>query len=679
MVDYEYKDLFWEQHKDKQLRIVSEDGSVTLNNTDIHFEQFELDESICSEESIIFGSCESSMVKFRISNVFIPLTGKWLIVSETIGGHEETPIQIGRYKVVSDIPTADKSHRDVTAYDEMTEILGKEMAEWYNSILPEKESKVSMKEFRKSFLQHFGIEEVVPDGGLVNDGMIVERTIEPEQISGKDIITSICEINGCFGHIGRDGKFHYIYLEQNIQGLYPRNDLYPSDTLYPRDPKTTRIGDGTYISCQYEDFLVNSINKLQIRKEENDIGAIIGSGDNCYIIENNFLVYGKGESELDRIGNNIYKKITGIIYRPFSCESIGNPCFEIGDPIRISTKRELIETYILKRTLRGIQDPRDEYSADGKQKYSEDNNSVHKQIIELKGKANILTRTVDETKLEMYDIEKGLFNTITITASEIRTELQNTASGLSSRITQNAESITAEVNRATSAEGSLSSSIKINADSITSEVRRATSAEGTLSSSIYQNSQSIALRVRYDDVVSAINMSPEQITIKANKISLEGAVTVNGGFRIDESGNVALKSQNTECKLRGDMLYINDISTGESALIGTNAISFQVRSGSSIYTRTPIMMSGTTMLIGSSSSQGSFMYINGGIPITSVNISQYIPDHFSSLTVDNLYTSGNSDSVGNRITWLHGQTDALWTRIRSVETRLSALESASAG
>lgn len=677
MVDYEYKDLFWEQHKDKQLRIVSEDGSVTLNNTDIHFEQFGLDESICSEESIVFGSCESSMVKFRISNVFIPLTGKWLIVSETIGGHEETPIQIGRYKVVSDIPTADKSHRDVTAYDEMTEILGKEMAEWYNSILPEKESKVSMKEFRKSFLQHFGIEEVVPDGGLVNDGMIVERTIEPEQISGKDIITSICEINGCFGHIGRDGKFHYIYLEQNIQGLYPRNDLYPSDTLYPRDPKTTRIGDGTYISCQYEDFLVNSINKLQIRKEENDIGAIIGSGDNCYIIENNFLVYGKGESELDRIGNNIYKKITGIIYRPFSCESIGNPCFEIGDPIRISTKRELIETYILKRTLRGIQDPRDEYSADGKQKYSEDNNSVHKQIIELKGKANILTRTVDETKLEMYDIEKGLFNTITITASEIRTELQNTASGLSSRITQNAESITAEVNRATSAEGSLSSSIKINADSITSEVRRATSAEGTLSSSIYQNSQSIALRVRYDDVVSAINMSPEQITIKANKISLEGITTINKRFTVDEQGNAILgDSQGSYAMMNGNNLFVG--SSGNNMQISGSGI-IQYTDGE-IYS--VVQSSGKSIVIGALYKPITQIYtslLNGGIPITSVNISQYIPDHFSSLTVDNLYTSGNSDSVGNRITWLHGQTDALWTRIRSVETRLSALESASAG
>lgn len=39
-------------------------------------------------------------------------------------------------------------------------------------------------------------------------------------------------------------------------------------------------------------------------------------------------------------------------------------------------------------------------------------------------------------------------------------------------------------------------------------------------------------------VISAINLSPEQITIKSNKISLEGYVTINQGFSIDTSGNM---------------------------------------------------------------------------------------------------------------------------------------------
>ena len=90
--------------------------------------------------------------------------------------------------------------------------------------------------------------------------------------------------------------------------------------FYPQTPKSTRIGaDGTYISCQYEDYTVKEINKLQIRKEENDIGAVINDeGNNAYIVENNFLVYGKSAAALQEIGKNLFARISGIVYRPFS-------------------------------------------------------------------------------------------------------------------------------------------------------------------------------------------------------------------------------------------------------------------------------------------------------------------------------------------------------------------------
>ena len=171
-----------------------------------------------------------------------------------------------------------------------------------------------------------------------------------------------------------DGKFHYIYLLQNIEGLYPRNDLFPSNSIFPKEPVTSPVGaKGSYINADWENFKTTSINKLQIRQKENDIGAVIGEGgDNCYIIENNFLVYGKNHDELWQIGNNIFNKIIKIIYRPLvSADVKGNPCFEVGDPIRIVTKYKLVETYILQRTLKGIQALRDSYKSEGVEKYSE--------------------------------------------------------------------------------------------------------------------------------------------------------------------------------------------------------------------------------------------------------------------------------------------------------------------
>lgn len=492
-VNYEYADLFTKDKTDKQLSIVSDDGLININNTELHQQQFQLTESLCSEEELRFGSCEASEIRFTISNTFMPLTGKWITVTMVVEGHTDKPFQIGRYKVVSDTAIADRTKREIIAYDAMHDILNADMAAWYNKVFPSKYSTLKLKQFRTSFLNHFGLEQVIPSEGLVNDNILVERTIAVtansesssetgyestigETLSGKDIITAICEINGCFGHIGRDGKFHYIYLPQSIQGLYPADFLFPDHVpeqwnylpqaktghLYPQNPTSINLGGGLYITSEYEDFVVKTIEELQIRQEENDIGVIVGkSGGNSYAIEGNFLVYGKGTNELQLIANNILAKITDIVYRPFNADCKGNPCIEVGDPVRLGTKYELVESYVLQRTLKGIQALRDDYSAAGTEAYVKQVNGVHNSIMQLKGMSNTLSRTIEETQSTITNVNKNL----------------------QSQITQNAESITAEVKRATASESNLStelttkteqlsSTIKQTADSITTNVNK---------------------------------------------------------------------------------------------------------------------------------------------------------------------------------------------------------------
>lgn len=545
MVDYQYSSLFLKDSVDKQLRIVSDDGKINITNTELHQEKFELSESLCSDSELTFGACEAGMIKFTVSNVFLPMKGKWLTAKMTLDGHEDKPFQIGRYKVYSDTPTADRTCRDVVAYDDLYDILSSDVADWYNQILPKKDSTVTLKQFRDSFFNHFGVEQ--EKVSLVNDEMIIEKTVEVtassggssdtaetstigEAMSGKEVLSCILEINGCMGNIGRDGKFRYVYLTQEIQGLYPANDLYPADDLYPRNPKSTSISKSQYISAQYEDYIVRTINKLQIREKENDIGVIVGDGGNTYVIEGNFLVYGKGTKELNEIGEKTLSKIKGIIYRPFSADCKGNPCLEVGDAVRLTTKYELIETYILKRTLKGIQALRDDLEADGEEYRTSKVNGIQRSILQLKGKSNTLERSIEETKSTIVDVEKGLQSQITQTATEIRSEVKNTTDGLSSRITQNASSITAEVNRATSAEGTLSSKITQTAESITAEVSRATEKEGQLAAAIQVNAEGITSKVSRDSVVSEINQSAEGIKIRADLLELKGSMEMTGGY-----------------------------------------------------------------------------------------------------------------------------------------------------
>ena len=629
MVNYQYAELFKKDSIDKQLTIETDDKTTKITNVELHQEQFELTESICSESELTIGSCEAAVLKFTVSNIFLPMKDKMITVKTVIDNNTANPFQIGRYKVYSDTPTADRTKRDIVAYDRLYDVINADVAEWYNTLLPEKDSTTTMKAFRDSFFGYFGIEQA--DAQLVNDDMKVEKTVEPEELSGATVLNCICEINGCFGHIGRDGRFHYIYLEQEIQGLYPRNNLYPADDLYPREPKSTRISKSLYISAQYEDFLVKTIDKLQIRKEEDDIGVIVGSGTNAYVIQDNFLVYGKGSEELTGIANNIYGKIRGIIYRPFSADCKGNPCIEVGDAVRLPTKYEIIESYVLKRTLKGIQALRDNYEATGEEYRSTQVNSVHKSIIQLKGKTNVLTRTIEETNSKITDVESGLSSEIKQTATDIRAEVKNTADGLSSSIEQTAESITSEVKRAKQSEEELSSKITQTAESITSEVgkkyetkenatntktelqtsirqtadgftaelskqvtetkqyaesaaetaesnakqdtadklknystttemntRINATAEGIsaevtrklqsystteqMNSAIRQTADSIntevSKKVNGDEIISKINQSAENVSIEANKINLNGAVTANQNFKIGLDGSM---------------------------------------------------------------------------------------------------------------------------------------------
>lgn len=564
-------ELFCNDSIDKQLNIVSEDGDINISNTELNSEKFELTESLCSETELVFGSCEASVIKFTVSNTFLPMKNKMLTVSMTLDGRVNEPYQIGKYRVYSDKPTADRKYRDVVAYDLMYEILNVDATNWYANVFPVREVKkedgktetvydpVTLRYFRDNFFKWLDIE--IEQISLVNDDMLIEKTIDVQMfgenatyITGKDILNSVLEVNGCFGHFGRDGKFHFIYLKQSIQGLYPRNDLYPSDDLYPRDPKSTRIGKSFYISAQYEDYLVKSIDGLQIREKENDIGVIVGGTSNPYIIEDNFLFYGKGTKELKGIAKNILSKIRGIVYRPFTADCKGNPCLEVGDAIRIPTRYEIIESYILSRTLKGIQALRDSLEAEGEESRTGNVNGIRNSIIQLKGKSNVLERTIEETRSTITDVEAGL----------------------QSQITQTAEAVAIEAKRASEAEGSLSSSIKTTAEAIELEVSRATKKEGELSSTIKATAESIDLKVSTDKVISAINMSREGVSIQGDKINLIGTVTANDNVKILKDGSIYAKNayvegeiQATSGKFKGTVYATDGKFTG--AIVSSSA------------------------------------------------------------------------------------------------------------
>lgn len=412
MVDYSLQNLFYAPNVDKQLIITTDDSSVTITNTELHQESFELTESLCSESELTFGACEAAAVKFTISNIFTSLKDKWITVKIILDGNSDNSFILGRYKVVSDKPTADRIKREIEAYDALYDMINADVVDWYNSILPTTDTYITFKTFRDSFFAHFGITQ--KEITLVNDTMTVSRTVDTDELSGGQILNAICEINGCLGHIGRSGQFEFVYLSNTAPII---------------------INKSYYTSADYQDYIVSQIDKLQIRQDENDIGAIVGTGSNTYVIENNFLVYGKDAAQLKAIATNVFNRIKGITYRPAEISSAGNPCIEVGDAIKLSTKYAELTTYVLERSLKGIQALTDSYTAQGEQLRTTQINSSNKSITQLKGRVNRLIRDVDQNKAEISNVEAGLKNEITQTASELDVKIQSLQSQIDGEIT----------------------------------------------------------------------------------------------------------------------------------------------------------------------------------------------------------------------------------------------------
>ncbi len=416
MIEHFYKQLFNQDSIDKQIVVQFDGGEIT--NENLYQEDFEIKESLCSEPEMRFGRCEAGSVKFKVAKNVSELLGKKITVLEILDGDEQHPFQIGIYKVDTDTPNGDKNYRNVMAYDAMHDIINADVAEWYNSLT----FPISQKDFRDSFFNYLDVEQEEVD--LILDDMLIEQTVNTTTLSGKDVISSLCELNGVFGHIDRKGLFAYVSL--------PGRD-------------SAEVVDGSrYLSCEFEEFETEFISKLQIRQEQNDIGVVVGDGANAYIIENNFLVYGKDPNDLEEIARKILAKITNISYRPMKVTLLGNPCLEVGDAILIHTKTKDVFGYVFERTIKGIQSLKDSIQAQGVQQYSEKVNSMQREINQLRGKTNALEKTVEKTLAKISDVEKGMATTIEQTSERVKIEIEAATKNLSNlqeEVAKNTENI----------------------------------------------------------------------------------------------------------------------------------------------------------------------------------------------------------------------------------------------
>lgn len=609
MIDYKYYDLFDKSSVDKQLKIVCQDGTILTNkNFSSTSSDFSLSESLCSDSKLSFGKCESACLKIKIANTVNSLKGQTLQVTEILANKDDVPFKIGTYIVDEDTLTSDKKYRNITAYDRLYSVSSINVSEWYNKLFPSKQvpliryenvtkewtytgidgkevteyyeelepityyqteyESITLKAFRDSFFKYIGLTQQTTT--LVNDNMKVSKSVDNIDLTAKDVLEAICEINGVFGKMSRDDIFIYVELKSFSRGLFPNKTLYPNKSLFPRKPgnvDTRRLEMGEYKTLQVGDTNFEQITKLQIRQSEDDIGYIAGDDTGVsYIIQGNFLTYSSGTDELKTIANNVLSKISKVIFNPVNITLQGNPCVETGDTIRIiDTNNKVYMSYVLQRTLTGIQMLMDSIISEGDQSLAEVNGIQH-DIIKLQGKTNELSRLIEGTSSTLNDYAKGL----------------------KSEISQKTDSLKLSVSKSFSVTNNNIDEVSKGLSSTNQTVNNLSNDLTNTNKTVKKVQADLELKIDKDDngqIISMINASADVINLIGNRLTLgsdnctitkDGTITaknvlLSGSFKCgdytNKQGQFFYASNTGDCGAQTLKLYT---SLGIGTEVGTD-------------------------------------------------------------------------------------------------------------
>lgn len=358
-------------------------GGVVITNDDLVSQSLTIKEAIEESGNLTYKGCIASECKFQVADVVQDLRGRAITVSINAGQTEDIVLFTGKITDQTNLTYADKLST-FTCYDAMYDILQTDVTTWYDTLT----FPITVKNFRDSLFQTLGVtQETV---SLINDNLTLSKNISDKSVNAGDLVKWICQLNARYGQIGRDGIFHYRKLTQITEALYPAVDLYPSPNLYPAAENAhERFNKANYIKITYEPFKTAEVNKVVIYDNTGAVGGQYGSGANEFSIADNVLA--QGVNNMTTAATNIYGAISAIAFIPTKLDVPGMPWLECGDSVMVNTMKNIVRTYILSRTLKGIQALLDNYVSE-----SEQYQPNHKQSLRTSVSAN--TQGVKEAK-----------------------------------------------------------------------------------------------------------------------------------------------------------------------------------------------------------------------------------------------------------------------------------------
>lgn len=356
-------------------------GGVTYTNDDVLSESLEISEILESNEYLQFTGCSSSKASFTLLGASGNLKGQSVTITIKSGTTETITLFHG---YVDEQETKDYTTGAVSfvCYDPLYTIGQTDVATWYKNL----SFPLTLGSFRASLFTYLGLTAVATT--LVNDSIQIDRQYIPVNLAAIDVIKAICQINAVYGIINRSGQFEFRTLPTITSTTYEAIDYYKS--------------------IDYQRFNVQSIEKVIVRQNENEVGAAYGSDGNTYVVQGNMFTYNLDDVVLLAIAQNIYSNVHGKVYVPYSATTYGMPWVEVGDIITYpvydpSTGTSTnMDFYVLSRSLKGVQALFDSTEAEGQEYQTVFISNLTTQIDTIKADMREMQRAIDNAVIKHY-------------------------------------------------------------------------------------------------------------------------------------------------------------------------------------------------------------------------------------------------------------------------------------
>lgn len=294
----------------------------------------------------------------------------------------------------------------VTAYDTMSK-LDADFSGWLHA--NQAQFPKTIWQLVQLACQRAGV--TLASSSLPINGSYSVQAFYADDLTCRQIISWAAEAAGCYAHMNADGKLQFLtYTDKRSTAKITPDGANGSIAFY---------ADG----LSYEDYTVKTIEKVQIRQSDSDVGVIYPdstTATNTYAVQGNLLLTTGTEANLKSVVQNLYNVLKNVTYTPCKVSVPSSSGLACGQIVHVKDARgREFDTYLMSATISSGKASFESVGSASRESSSAVNSQSYKN---LTGKMLEIKTSVDGLEVKASDLT-GKY-----------TDLKATVDGLSSEV-----------------------------------------------------------------------------------------------------------------------------------------------------------------------------------------------------------------------------------------------------